>query len=210
MSKYPRILIVDYGMGNLGSVHNALKFLGYDSIISNTLEECQQADAYILPGVGAFGEAMENLNALQLSSVLTEQVIEKKKPFLGICLGMQLIAQSSTEMGFSQGLGWLEGEVVMLEKNADHRLPHVGWDDLQVPKESILFQGISSQACYYFDHTFQLCCPEEWIIATCNYGQRVTAAIHHENIFATQFHPEKSQLNGLRIIKNYLNYVMSR
>ena len=145
-----RICIIDYGMGNLGSVRNALKFLGIDALISSDRDSIAAADALILPRVGAFGEAMSNLRELDIIGPLGELVVDKRKPFLGICLGMQLIAQDSTEMGYETGLGWLDGHVRRLDRTREVRLPHVGWSTLDIPDDDDLFARIESDACFYF------------------------------------------------------------
>jgi len=133
------IIIIDYGMGNLSSVANALDHLGYSCKISNRLEDIREAGALILPGVGAFGQAMHNLESLNIIDELTNQVVKKKKPFLGICLGMQLIAEDSEELGFHRGLGWIKGHVRKIRAPQDWRLPHIGWNDLEVLEPSPLF-----------------------------------------------------------------------
>lgn len=201
-----RICIIDYGMGNLGSVRNALKFLGNDALISSDRDSIAAADALILPGVGAFGEAMSNLRQLDIVGPLGELVVDRRKPFLGICLGMQLIAQDSTEMGYETGLGWLDGHVRHLGRTREVRLPHVGWSTLDIPDDDDLFARIDSDACFYFDHSYQLDCDPGLVLATCDYGGGFVAVVRHENIVATQFHPEKSQRAGLKLLRNFLNF----
>ena len=201
------VVIVNYGMGNLRSVSNALGVLGYSPLISDDAEVIADADAYIVPGVGAFGEAMRNLSGLDLIGPLREQVLENQKPFLGICLGMQLLAEDSDEMGFHKGLGWIEGHVTRI--TADVRVPHVGWNDVAVKNGQPLFLNIESEPNYYFDHTYKLDCDPGVVSATCVYGGELTAAVQKGNIFATQFHPEKSQVMGLRLLRNFLNFVES-
>lgn len=200
-------VIINYGMGNLGSVENALRSLDGNIFISNRHEEIERADAIILPGVGAFGAAMENLRHLDLVDLLSDQVMQQKKPYLGICLGMQLLALDSVEQGFFSGLGWLDGHVVRLEPAEDLRVPHVGWNNIAVRENNPLLKRIDEGAHFYFDHSFHLQCRPEMVVATCAYGGEVVAAIRQDNIFATQFHPEKSQRNGLKLLRNFLNYV---
>lgn len=201
------ILIVDYGMGNIGSVCNALDFLGGRYIVSNQKEDLAQTDAVILPGVGAFGAAMQNLRQLDLVDELTEQVVHLGKPFLGICLGMQLLAKDSVEQGYTTGLGWIDGHVFDMEPSGGLRVPHVGWNAVRVRQECPLFRRIDEDAHFYFDHSFHLECGEEWIAAACDYGDTYVAAVQKENILAVQFHPEKSQRNGLKLLRNFLNVV---
>jgi glutamine amidotransferase len=201
------ICIVDYGMGNTQSVGNAIESLGGNYVISNRKDEIARCDGIILPGVGAFKAAMENLHALDLVAPLTDRVMEKKKPFLGICLGMQLLAEDSVELGFSAGLGWLKGHVVALQPSQTLRVPHVGWNNTQIVKPQPLFHGIDAQAHFYFDHSYTLQCEPELVAATFEYGGSFVAAVQRDNLFATQFHPEKSQRHGLKLLRNFLNFV---
>ena len=211
MEKRPskKILIVNYGMGNIGSVANALDYLGAAYIVSERAEDMIYADGFILPGVGAFAAAMENLRKLNLVDRLTEQVMVNKKPFLGICLGLQLMAYDSLEQGFSKGLGWINGHVLPLDPPGGLPVPHVGWNTLSFNKREPLFQRIDDEPSFYFDHSFYLRCDEDVVSATCDYGKKYAASIQKENLFATQFHPEKSQRNGLKLLRNFLNFVDS-
>lgn len=202
-------VIVDYGMGNLKSVLNALRFLGCNALISNKAEDIERANAVILPGVGAFREAMDNLKQLGLVDALNKQILENKKPFLGICLGMQLIAKDSEEKGYYKGLGWIDGNVRRIAVRGGQRLPHIGWNNITILKENPLFTGISSDFNFYFVHSYHLQCNESCVSAECNYGIDVAAALQKKNIFAVQFHPEKSQSNGLRLLRNFINAVES-
>lgn len=203
-----KIAIIDYGMGNVQSVANALEFLGYNAVITDKHETLQQCDAYILPGVGAFAEAMNNLRKRDLILLLTIQVIEKRKPLLGICLGMQLLVESSEEMGLHTGLGWIKGSVVAIPENSSVRVPHVGWNNLETTENSSLFTNLGENSHFYFDHSFHVLCDPHYISAHCTYGPYIfTAALQHNHIFATQFHPEKSQTKGLKLLRNYLNFV---
>ncbi len=204
-----KIAVVDYGMGNLKSVINALLFLGSHAIVSNKPEELAAADAIVLPGVGAFAEAMSNLKKLGLIDTLNEQVMHRKKPLLGICLGMQLLADTSEEFGTHEGLGWIPGQIRQLDVSGDLRLPHVGWNEVEVINDSPLFRGIDGELVYYFVHSYHFVCDEKYVAARCRYGINFTAAVQHENIMATQFHPEKSQDKGLKLLRNYLNFVES-
>ena len=204
-----RIAIVDYGMGNLASVRNAFAFLGVSAVATSAPADLAAVDAFVLPGVGAFGEAMANLNRLDLVAPLTEEVRGAGKPFLGICLGMQLLAEESFELGRHRGLGWISGAVRHLPKGGDRRIPHVGWSGLRFGENDPLFARIPKDGCFYFDHTYYL---EQgpYTIGDVNYGVPFTAVLRIDNIFATQFHPEKSQRNGLKLLRNFTNYCLTR
>jgi imidazole glycerol-phosphate synthase subunit HisH len=201
------IAIINYGMGNIGSVANAIGRLGAKYIVSGNREDLSRCDAFILPGVGAFPAAMKNLRKLDLLTELTEQVMIKKKPILGICLGMQLLAEDSVEQEFCLGFGWMKGHVRALDASKGHRIPHVGWNNIEILEKEPLFSRIDREAQFYFDHCFHLSCNGDGIAASCEYGSTFVAAIHQENIFATQFHPEKSQRSGLKVLRNFLNFV---
>jgi glutamine amidotransferase len=154
---------------------------------------------------------MENLKRLDLCAALREAVQAKKKPFLGICLGMHLIAESSTEMGLHEGLGMIRARVLELRPGPAFLVPHVGWNDARPAAESPLFENLPKEANFYFDHSYHLVCDDPHdVAATCEYGGRVVAAVRRENLFATQFHPEKSQTTGLKLLRNFLRYVESR
>lgn len=202
------IAIIDYGMGNKYSVFNALNYLGVDCVITNKEEEIKKCDRIILPGVGAFGAAMEVLEHSGLKQVLDDQVINKGKPFLGICLGMQLAAEYGHEKGRFKGLSWIKGEVVNFETNNHNlKIPHVGWNDIIIKKDVPLFKGIKKEKAFYFVHSYVFKPKhEDEVIAECDYGEVFTAALQKDNIFVTQFHPEKSQKNGLIILKNFSNW----
>lgn len=202
------IAIVDYDMGNVGSVANALRRLDIASVVTREPSLLAAADAYILPGVGAFPAAMANLSRFGLIPVLEEQVVQRTKPLLGICLGMQLIAESSVEQRHCEGLGWIEGQVVALKGDPTLRVPHVGWNDVAATDDP-LFADLGGGSHFYFDHSFELHCPESLVSATCDYGGRRVAAVRKGRIFATQFHPEKSQRNGLRLLRNFEREVLS-
>ena len=200
------IVIIDYGLGNLKSVAGAVRKLGYEPVISNKHEDLINAEKLILPGVGAFGDGMKNLESLGLIGLLERLVLKERKPILGICLGSQLMAKESFEFGNHKGLAWIDASVVKLETNSDGlRIPHVGWNDLIKIKDDVLFKDIPDDALFYYVHSFHIRCNEKAIvIGECEYGIRFTAALHRDNIYATQFHPEKSQLHGLQLLRNYL------
>ncbi len=201
------ICIIDYGMGNLRSVEKALYTLGADVTISSKKEDVESADKLILPGVGAFGHAMENLRKRDLIEIMTREVLKKKKPFLGICLGMQLLATRSYELGKFDGLDWVKGEVRKLPvEQMGLKVPHVGWNDLILKKESKILAGIKPKTSFYFVHSFALYPDDPTVISgTCSYGDEFVASVAKDNIFATQFHPEKSQKDGLKILENFMN-----
>lgn len=203
-----KIVIIDYGMGNIQSIVNALIFLGYEALLSRESEILNQADCYILPGVGAFGLAMENLKKYNLIDILEENIIVKKKPILGICLGMQLLAKSSTEISFHKGLGWIDATIEELRVTEDLRVPHVGWNAVEICQELPLFKGIASNSHFYFDHSFHMVCHDKSLLSSVTiYGESITSSIQKDNIFATQFHPEKSQTAGLKLLRNFLNFM---
>ena len=198
------IVIIDYGVGNLSSVFNALQAIGVQAEITNDPEKIRAADKIILPGVGAFKAGMNNLQSLDLIGILHEEVMVKKKPFLGICLGMQLIFTKSYEDGETKGLDWIKGEVVRFEiEKQGLRVPHVGWNEVRCDTNSILFKGGSAVQHFYFVHSFYPVPEEKISVGTCNYGLDFTAVLHKDNIFATQFHPEKSQHEGLELLRKF-------
>jgi len=194
------IAVVDYGVGNLKSVTNALKHLGLVSRICADATELELADSIILPGVGAFPDAAERLQQKGLDSVLKAQ--GAIKPILGICLGMQLLFDFGYEVRPCKGLGFIPGKVERIQ--TDLKLPHIGWNSLRLYHDSPLFTGLDDGACVYFVHSF---CghanQKEQVIATTEYGSEVTAAVQNGYVFGTQFHPEKSGDVGLQILKNF-------
>ncbi len=200
--------IVDYGMGNLLSVYNALEMVGSEAKICQHPEELREVERIVLPGVGAFRDCMLNLKAGGFIDILNEEVIGNEKPFLGICLGMQAIARKSFEGGEYRGLGWIDADVVRLcPDDASLRVPQVGWNDVQCRCDSPLFSGLPPAPDFYFVHSYHLKCDRESDVeATCNYGGVVTAAVRKGNIFATQFHLEKSQNYGLKVLENFLEW----
>jgi len=198
-----KVAIINYGMGNVASVDKAIRNLGYESLITNDSKEINDSDCIILPGVGAFAQGMENLNKLGLTELLNIEVIQNKKPFLGICLGMQLIATKGFEPHPTKGLGWIEGEVIKINE-PNKSIPHLGWNEITVKNNSFLNEF--DQKDFYFIHSYHFSVKKsEDIAATVNYGNTFVAAIQKENIFATQFHPEKSQSSGLSLIRMFLN-----
>ncbi|OPY88873.1 MAG: Imidazole glycerol phosphate synthase subunit HisH 1 [Syntrophaceae bacterium PtaU1.Bin231] len=200
--------IVDYGMGNLLSVRHALESLGADTAILADPEELADADRLVLPGVGAFAEGIRRLRETGLADALGKAVKGRLVPILGICLGMQLMARRGFEGGVHDGLGWFDGDVVRLpQESADVRLPHVGWNDVSPRTQSVLFRGLPACADFYFVHSYHLCCRDgRDVEAACEYGVSFAAAVRKDHVFATQFHPEKSQDHGLRVLENFLQW----
>jgi glutamine amidotransferase len=198
------VVIIDYGMGNLFSVKNALDAIGVESIISDNPNDLKKADKIILPGVGAFPDGMKNLKNRGFVEVLEKEVLEKKKLFLGICLGMQLLASDGEEHKLTKGLGWIDGHVRKFNVQSDFRIPHIGWNDIFIKKENPLFGAIKTPV-FYFVHSYHIIPKDSSVvIATCNYGEEFVVAIQKDNIFGVQFHPEKSQKCGLELLKNFI------
>ncbi len=196
------IAIIDYDAGNVKSVEKALQALGQEVVITNDKETLLKADKVVLPGVGAFGDAMEKLNAYQLVDLIHE-LVEMGKPFLGICLGLQLLFEESEESPGVKGLGLLKGKIVRFPKS-ELKVPQIGWNSLDFPKESVLFKGIKEKEYVYFVHSYYLKAEEDIVAATTEYGVLVHAAVEKGNLFACQFHPEKSSDVGLKILKNFV------
>ena len=201
-----KVVIIDYGMGNVFSVKNALDALKVESMVSNKPEEIASATHLILPGVGAFAEGMESLRSRTLIPLLEEEALRKKKPFLGICLGMKLLATESEEHGSHKGLGWIPGRVKrLLLDEKEYAVPHMGWNDVAPRGECILFKDISNSV-FYFVHSYHFdVVDKQTVAATCDYGGEFTAAVQKGNIFGVQFHPEKSQKSGLQLLSNFLH-----
>ncbi len=209
--KKPTIVIIDYGVGNTHSVWNAIRSLDYHRLkISNQSQDLAAADALILPGVGAFEVCVQNLRTHHLDELLNEAVLVKQKPILGICVGMQLMADISEENGIHSGLGWIPGRVIKLNPPTPYAVPHVGWNDLQVTQTSPLFSSTDHAPHFYFDHSYHYQCDSKFIVATCDYALTVTAAIAHNHIYGVQFHPEKSQTNGLKLFRGFFNNAVSQ
>lgn len=203
------IAVVDYGSGNLRSMAKALEHVGGDPVVTSSKADLRAAERIVLPGVGAFGEAMAMLRASGLVDALHEEVVEREKPFLGVCVGMQLLARESFEHGRHEGLGWLEGSVVPLEPaDPSLRIPHTGWNDIEVVED-----GRSPLACvrsgesFYFNHSYHFVPDDEEIVAArATHGVVFAAALAQRNIVATQFHPEKSQHAGLGFLAKFVDW----
>ncbi|MFP4697622.1 MAG: imidazole glycerol phosphate synthase subunit HisH [Eubacteriales bacterium] len=195
-----KIGIIDYGMGNLHSVSNALTYLGIDSVISSDPQILNKTDKLILPGVGAFKDAMNELKKAKLVDWIKEAT-SNDIPFLGICLGMQLVFETSEEHGLSKGLGLITGDIKKL--NVPLKIPHMGWNKLNIKQEEPLFKGLANEIYVYFVHSYYLETNDNIISATTNYGKEIQVAAQSNNIFALQFHPEKSGETGLVILSNF-------
>ena len=198
------IAIIDYGVGNLFSLVSSFKAIGVDTVITGDIETIKKADKLILPGVGAFGDAIKKLRETSLDKVLIEQA-QNGKPVMGICLGMQMLFEKSYEYGEHEGLGLLKGEVVPMENRLPENLkiPHIGWNALIFKKENPLFKYINNGDCVYFVHSYYAEGCDDSLLATAEYGKELTAAVAKGNIYGCQFHPEKSGNVGLNILKAF-------
>jgi glutamine amidotransferase len=196
-----RIAILDYGMGNLRSVEKALEHVGVTATITNDAGEVRAADGLILPGVGAFPRAMARIRELGLDALIAERRGEGV-PILGICLGLQLLFESSTELGGAGGLGLLDGPVAELEAEG-LKVPHIGWEPVRWEQESRLTEGIPTETPFYFVHSFAPRPSGDELLGTAVYGERFACAAERDNVFGVQFHPEKSSSAGLRLLSNF-------
>lgn len=204
------IAIIDYDAGNIKSVEKAFQYLKQDVVITRDAEVILNADAVVLPGVGAFGDAMEKLNQYNLVDVI-QKVVAKKTPFLGICLGLQLLFESSEESPGVAGLGLLKGKIVKIPDDQGLKVPHIGWNSLEFSNDGRLFKGLNDDTYVYFVHSFYLKASDEEIVkAKTNYVVDIHASVEKDNIFACQFHPEKSSDVGLQILKNFIDLVHDR
>ncbi|MBN1824460.1 MAG: imidazole glycerol phosphate synthase subunit HisH [Endomicrobiales bacterium] len=201
-----RVAIIDYGLCNVDSVFRAVEECGGNPIITYNEKDIKQATHIVLPGVGVYSNAMQNMHKHHLDEILKEQVIMRKIPFLGICLGMQLIASKGYEVGETKGLGWIEGEVVRFKSGKSReRVPHVGWNEVRHNGNAGLFEGIPDGKEFYFVHSYHFVPKDRsHIIATTPYCGGFASVVGRENIIGTQFHPEKSQKAGFRLLKNFI------
>ena len=207
MENLINIKIIDYGMGNIQSVKNAFELFNSKVEIISDPSNIKNADGIILPGVGAFSNAVKNLKERKLIEPLKEAVINNKVPLLGICLGMQLLADKSEERGNNEGLSFISGEIRKIPHKEGLRLPHVGWNEVTIKKKEPLFKNIIDKGSFYFVHSYRFECDDEFVVATTDYGQKINAVVRKENIFGIQFHPERSQRKGLRILANFISYI---
>jgi glutamine amidotransferase len=201
------IVIVDYRLGNLGSIKNMLKRIGSESLISSNVSDIERAEKLILPGVGNFEQGMRNLEALGLLPVLEERVIQKRAPILGICLGMQLFTRKSEE-GESTGLGWIDAEVVRFkfdDKERHLKIPHMGWNLVEIRQRDPLFEEMYPEPRFYFVHSYHVACRnEEEVLTQTFYGYKFVSSVKKENIYGVQFHPEKSHKFGMKLLDNFV------
>lgn len=199
------VAIIDYDAGNIKSVEKAIQFLGKEVVITRKPEEILSATHVILPGVGAFGDAMEKLHKYGLVPVIHE-VVARNIPFIGICLGLQLLFERSEETPGVEGLGILKGEIKRIPTVDDLKIPHIGWNSLRYPNKGRLFEGIPEDSYVYFVHSYYLNAKDlDVVVAATEYGTRIHASVECGNVFACQFHPEKSSSVGLKILENFLN-----
>jgi glutamine amidotransferase len=198
------VTIINLGLSNVNSVHRALKHLNINNLVSNNAGDIERAQKLIFPGVGNFYEVSKRLHSTGLADVIREQALVRKKPLLGICLGMQLLASMGEEGGESRGLGLIKARVGRLKSEEEGlRLPHIGWNE--VSSSMRLFSNIEKSACFYFVHSYAMILEEDLENAVCNYGDDFIAAVKKDNVVGVQFHPEKSQNTGMQILKNFLD-----
>jgi len=200
------IVIVNYGMGNLHSVYNQCRKMGYDTIVSSNINDIRNASKIILPGVGHFSKAMEKLKELNFISILNKKVLEHKTPILGICLGMQLLGLRSDEGGVD-GLRWIDAETKKFKLSKHkYKIPHMGWNSLIIQNNRTILKGIDENDEFYFVHSYYMKTKlKEIIVSETEYGIKFVSAIKKDNIFGTQFHPEKSHESGMKILKNFIS-----
>jgi glutamine amidotransferase len=200
-----RVCILNYGSGNVRSVHNQMSAMTERVIVSNRVEDIQDATHLVLPGVGAFAEAMKCVERLLPLDALDEEVRRKGKPFLGICVGMQILATTGSELGEHKGLGWIAGRVSQLHVN-DERLPHIGWNNLVRKEAHPLLEGLPEDVDFYYVHSYAMTPADSGdVLATARYGQEFCSVVGRENILGVQFHPEKSHASGGKLIENFLS-----
>lgn len=201
------ICVVDYGVGNLFSLKSSFSYIGAKIVVSSRKEDIVSADKIVLPGVGAFEDAKTNLQKLGLEEVLKEQAKKEKKPFLGICLGMQLLFDRSFENGNWTGLGLISGDIVPFKDilPSEYKIPHIGWNPLKIQNNCELLKNIESGDCVYFVHSYYAKCESKFICASAEYFVEVPGVVQNANILGCQFHPEKSSSVGLEMLKNFVN-----
>lgn len=202
------IVVIDYGMGNMGSILNMLKKVGAEATVSSDKAVISRASKLILPGVGAFDNGMKNLNRLDLLPVLNRKAKDEKIPVLGVCLGMQLLTKGSEE-GDLPGLGWIDAETVKFrfdKSDQTLKIPHMGWNTVEIKRADGIFEDMHEEPRFYFVHSYYVKCAEDAdVLATTHYGHEFTSSLRRENIWGTQFHPEKSHKFGMRVFQNFVN-----
>jgi imidazole glycerol-phosphate synthase subunit HisH len=198
------VTIIDYGMGNLGSISNMIKKIGYQSELASEIKTIERAKKIILPGIGSFDEGMNNLKDLGLIDVLNKKILIDKTPVLGICLGMQLMTSGSEEGGGQAGFGWIDAEVKKIKSN-NLKVPHMGWNIVKHRKSSKLFSELTTEKRFYFVHNYYVNCNNSGdVLTTTPYGHDFTSSFERDNIVGVQFHPEKSHKFGMHLIKNFM------
>lgn len=203
----PKIVIIDYGMGNLRSVQKGFERVGVEARVTRNKREIDDASAIVLPGVGAFGDCMGNLEKYRLIDPIL-RAVEDGKPYLGICLGLQILFSESEEFGHRRGLDLIKGRVVRFQPDSEHKVPHMGWNAIEKKKEAPFLQGIHHGDFFYFVHSYYVLPEEEiWIATVTHYGIPFASSIWKDHLFATQFHPEKSQKKGLKILENFAKFI---
>ncbi|MBL96698.1 MAG: imidazole glycerol phosphate synthase subunit HisH [Legionellales bacterium] len=207
MNKRITVAIIDYDMGNIKSIKNAINHIGDFNIeVTNDGNKILSADIIILPGVGAFPDAMQKLRDRDLLNALNEAVVTNRVPTLGICLGMQLLFENSEEKGLTNGLGWIPGKVVYMEPTDDIRIPHIGWNSLILSEHNSLFDFLGHDKDFYFVHSLHAQCEDQYVLARFQYGERMIASVQYKNVVGMQFHPEKSQKNGLAALRAFFEW----
>jgi len=201
------ILVIDYGMGNIGSLLNMIKKVGGEAKVSSDLDEIRSAKKIILPGVGSFDNGMKNLNEGGFSQILTRKVVNERVPFLGVCLGMQLLSKGSEE-GKLPGLGWFDAKTVKFKFDSENeklKIPHMGWNNIEIKRKGNIYEDMYEESSFYFVHSYHIVCekPED-ILSTTFYGNEFVSSINKDNIYATQFHPEKSHKFGMKLMHNFI------
>lgn len=197
------IVILDYGMGNLKSIYNMFKKIGIESVIANDINSIKNASKYLLPGVGSFDHGMNNLRKATFFETLEKEVLDNKKPILGICLGMQLLTKSSEE-GTEKGLGWIDAKTVKFDlQDKSLSIPHMGWNTTVAKRKEMIFKGLEENRFYFVHSYYVVCSNEADILATTQYGNKFSCSINKDNIYGVQFHPEKSHKFGMQLLKNF-------
>ena len=212
INKNIKISIIDYDVGNTGSMANALRFLGYEVVITDGPDTMDSSDLLILPGVGAFGAAMSSIGNKGLFEPISTLVLDKRKPIIGICLGMQIFGSHSQESPGYQGFNFIPGEIKkIVPKSGQYSVPHVGWNDIRFDEESGIYKKINMNDNFYFDHSYHFDCNDEYISSVFDYAdEELVSSVYKENILGIQFHPEKSQNNGLKLLRGAIETLIQK